>query len=89
MNAKPVPTLTTSKGDSIEQSMVIDMLEAQHGGTGFASDVWLKFGWRRAQWQTAMDLLHELGLITKPTRGKQTMLLTDVSHAIDVVKGMR
>ena len=86
--AKPVPMLKTDSGKLIETSRVVEMIEAQHGGTGFAEDVWRRFGWKRSQWNTAKAWLYEHGLITLPTKGKQTKLLVGIDHALDVVKGM-
>ena len=87
-NALRVPVLTTASGDDIETDKLLDMLEAQRTGDGFAYDTWRNRNWTRSRWKTALDLLVQLGLITTPARGQTTRLLTSVDDALDIVEGL-
>ncbi|MBN1250084.1 MAG: hypothetical protein JXC32_20635 [Anaerolineae bacterium] len=87
---KPVPyqssgtlihdVLVTESGGEIGRDQLLDMIAVQPQ-VGFSWRTWRTRGWTRSEWDAAMELLTEMGMVTTPTPGQTTELQVPVDIA--------
>jgi len=67
--------LQAPSGGQVGKDKVLAMLEAQDAGRGFSWRTWRREGWTRSEWNAAMEILTDMGIITPPVSGQTTRLM--------------
>lgn len=87
--AHPVARVQAPDGRTIEHSRLVEMLEAQiddnsRQPAGFSWRAWRRY-WKRTDWEIALAVLVEMGIITEPQSGQTTRLQMSAEDALEAV----